>query len=423
MANKANPVTACVGGDLGRAGDGISGIGGRTDPAYATREGTAYALTSGGVLKTGWLDAYARVPREAFLSDTIWPFDSATGTTVHVSRAENPDVWRGYASADVPIVTQWDDGQHAGRDPGHMPTSSASMPSVVFRMLDALTVDDYCRVLEIGTGTGWNAALLAHKVGEGNVVSVEVDEEVALRARRALDHFFGAPVEVVHGDGRAGAPAHGPFDRVIATCGVRGIPYPWVTQTRPGGLIVVPWGMGFTHADGLLRLRVEADGESASGRFIGPVEFMKLRAHRAAPIDHDAYAPQLPDVSPSLDSCEAARALAHTDRFGALLFALGLHVRDCTYVAASKQQGTQPHWFYSRTDQSWACVLTTDDEETSRIWQHGPRRLWDDIRAAHDWWVSRGRPGWERFGLTVSGAGEERVWLDEVGNVVGPGIG
>lgn len=202
--------------------------------AYATREDVAHALTTGGVLKTGWLDAYARVPRQAFLPDTIWPYDMVAGRAVHVSRTEDAQAWRGYADADVPVVTQWDDGEHAGREPGRVPTSSASMPSVVFRMLDALTVDDYCRVLEIGTGTGWNAALLAHKVGEGNVVSVEVDEAVANRARDALAHFFGAPVEVIHGDGRAGAPGRGVFDRVIATCGVREIPYAWVEQTRPG---------------------------------------------------------------------------------------------------------------------------------------------------------------------------------------------
>ncbi|MGC5410584.1 methyltransferase domain-containing protein, partial [Streptomyces sp. DT225] len=89
------------------------------------------------------------------------------------------------------------------------------------------TVYDYCIVLEIGTGTGRNAAMLAHKVGEKKVVRVEVDEAVANRARDALAHFFGAPVDVIHGDGRAGAPGRGVFDRVIATCGVREIPYAW----------------------------------------------------------------------------------------------------------------------------------------------------------------------------------------------------
>ncbi|MEV5602954.1 methyltransferase domain-containing protein [Streptomyces sp. NPDC052299] len=390
----------------------------QTVSAYATREEVAYALTTGGVLKTGWLDAYARVPRQAFLPDTIWPYDMASGRTVHVSRTEDAQAWRGYANADVPVVTQWDDGAHAGREPGRLSTSSASMPSVVFRMLDALTVDDYCRVLEIGTGTGWNAALLAHKVGEDNVVSVEVDEAVANRARDALAHFFGAPVEVIHGDGRAGAPGRGVFDRVIGTCGVRAIPYAWVEQTRPGGVIVAPWGTDFTNADAVLRLTVDAAGKSASGRFLGPVEFMKLRAHRTAPIDHEAYAPG-PLPAPETTTSDAARALSAADRFSPLTFALGLRVPACTYMAAEKVRGTQPLWLYSRNDRSWACALVEDGRPAARVWQRGRRRLWDEVEAAYAWWVERGRPGWERFGVTVRGVGEgERVWLDEVGEWV-----
>ncbi|PZT71945.1 MULTISPECIES: methyltransferase domain-containing protein [unclassified Streptomyces] len=388
--------------------------GGWTVREYPTREEVGYALTTGGVLKAAWLDAYARVPREAFLPDTIWPFDMAAGKAIHVSRSEDAEAWRGYAHADVPIVTQWDDGHHAGREPGNVSTSSASMPSVVFRMLDALRVDDYCRVLEIGTGTGWNAALLAHKVGEENVVTVEVDEGVASRARDALAHYFGMPVDVLHGDGRAGAPGRGVFDRVVATCGVRSIPYAWITQTRPGGVIVAPWGTAFTNADALVRLRVGPEGESASGRFLGPVEFMKLRAHRTAPLDHEAYAHQLPAVPHALVSADAVRALADADRFDALPFALGLRVPHCSYVAAPARGDTRPHWLYSRRDRSWACALLTDGEDAARVWQHGGRHLWDEARAAFEWWVAQGRPGWERFGLTVNGEGE-RVWLDEEG--------
>ncbi|MCG7524527.1 methyltransferase domain-containing protein [Streptomyces sp. OfavH-34-F] len=400
-------------GTAARLDDG-GGVSGRTVRAYATREEVGYALTMSGVLKTAWFDAYARVPREAFLPDTIWPLDTAAGEAVRVSRSEDAEAWRGCAHADAPIVTQWDDGQHEGPGPGNVPTSSASMPSTVFRMLDALRVDDYCRVLEIGTGTGWNAALLAHKVGEENVVTVEVDEAVAVRARDTLAHYFGVPVDVVHGDGRAGAPGRGVFDRVLATCGVRSVPYAWITQTRPGGLVVAPWGTAFTSADALVRLRVGPEGESASGRFLGPVECTKLRAHRTAPIDHDVYAHQLTDVQPSLADAEPVRALARSDRFDALPFALGLRVPHCTYVAAPERGGSRPHWLYSRKDRSWACALLTEGEDTVRVWQHGRRRLWDEARSGFAWWVERGRPEWERFGLTVNEAGE-RVWLDEEG--------
>lgn len=383
--------------------------------AYPTRTEVGYALLNGGALSPHWLDAYVHVPREAFLPDEIWPFDMETGRPVHVSRTADPDAWRGYAAADVPIVTQWDDGTHEGPEPGHMATSSASMPSVVFRMLNDLTLDRENRVLEIGTGTGWNAALLAHVVGEENVITVEVDESVATQAQQALSRFFGDHLEVIHGDGFAGVLDHGSFDRVIATCGVREIPLTWVRQCRPGGIIVAPWGTDFTNADATVRLQTDSQGESASGEFVGPVEFMKLRAHRADPINHETYAPR-PNSTPAMESGEAPAEIAASGRFGPLPFALGVRVPDCTFIAAEKQNGVQPLWFYSRSDHSWACVMVQDCKD-ARVWQDGTRRLWSEVRAAYDWWVGQGRPEWPRFGLTVSGAGQH-VWLDDPANPV-----
>ncbi|MBV7669234.1 methyltransferase domain-containing protein [Streptomyces halstedii] len=235
------------------------------EKACPTRKEVGFALVSAGVLTSEWLNAYALVPRRAFLPDDIWPFDMKTGQVVHVSRADDERRWQEYADADLPVVTQWDDGEHEGRRPGRLPTSSASMPSLVFQMLDLLTVDEGSKVLEIGTGTGWNAALLAHRAGEENVVSVEVDRSVADQAKRALDRF-GALVEVVHGDGSRGAPDRAPYDRTLATCGVREIPFDWVAQTRPLGVIVAPWGTCFTHDDALVRLQVQPN---AQGRHLG----------------------------------------------------------------------------------------------------------------------------------------------------------
>ncbi|MGF1340613.1 methyltransferase domain-containing protein [Streptomyces flavovirens] len=381
------------------------------EEAYPTRRQVGFALVSAGVLTSEWLNAYALVPRRAFLPDVIWPYDMESGQAVHVSRTDDAGRWQRYADADVPIVTQWDDGGHEGPLPGRLPTSSASMPSVVFRMLDVLTVDEDSRVLEIGTGTGWNAALLAHRTGDGHVVSVEVDAAVADRAREAL-HRFGALVEVVHGDGLCGAPDHAPFDRVVATCGVREVPFDWVAQTRPLGVIVAPWGTGFTQDDALVRLQVHASGEFAQGRFVGPVAFMKARAHRTAPVDHEAYAPHtgFPAVE---ESGEVAAEIAAGGRFGPLVFALGLRVPDCAFSPAQERDGARPLWFYSRDDRSWACVFLREGRP-AQVWQHGPRRLWDEVRAAHAWWCAQGRPEWDRFGLTVGAAGEY-AWLDDPG--------
>lgn len=222
-------------------------------------------LTSGGVLSPDWAPSFAAVPRAAFLPDLMWPFDMVTGGSVPVSRSEDPERWFQYADADVPIVTRWDDGGHSGTEPGLVSTSSASMPSVVFSMLKDLDVQPGNRVLEIGTGTGWNAALLAHRLGAMNVVTVEVDESVTAAAKAALEQF-GLRLRVVCGDGFKGFPDAAPYDRIIATCGLRSIPYAWVEQSRPGGAIVAPWGTHYSNGDAIARLVVANDGGARRGR-------------------------------------------------------------------------------------------------------------------------------------------------------------
>ncbi|TJZ42752.1 protein-L-isoaspartate(D-aspartate) O-methyltransferase [Streptomyces piniterrae] len=367
------------------------------------------ALLSAGVLTPDWAPTYEAVPRSAFLPDLIWPFDMAAGRSRAVSKTDDPAGWQGYADADVPIVTQWDDGRHSGTEPGEVSTSSASMPSVVFSMLRDLDVRPGARAMEIGTGTGWNAALLAHRLGAGNVVTVEVDGAVAASARAALERF-GLPVRVVHGDGFLGCPQGAPYDRIMATCGVREVPFAWVRQGRPGGVIVAPWGTHYSNGDAVARLVVARDGESASGGFTGPVEFMKLRAQRRPPVVHSDY------VTGSVaDGAETSTGITEAEfvgeKFSPVRFALGLRVRDCWHVVAEKRDGARPVWFYGLADRSWACVMFRDGD-TARVWQSGPRRLWDEAESAYRWWEARDRPGFARFGLTVDKHGQ-RAWLDD----------
>ncbi|CAM5547415.1 MULTISPECIES: methyltransferase domain-containing protein [Streptomyces] len=371
------------------------------------------ALVTGGVLSADWAGAFADVPRAAFLPELMWPWDMAAGRSVPVSRTGDPERWRAYADSDCPVVTQWDDGQHTGAEPGAVPTSSASMPSVVFRMLRDLDVRAGDRVLEIGTATGWNAALLDHRAGagDGRVITMEVDEGVAERARASLEGF-GSSARVVRGDGFEGWPEGAPYDRIIGTCGLRRFPWAWVEQCRPGGIIVAPWGTYFGNGDAVARLVVAADGRSASGRFTDPVEFMKLRGQRLPGVVHGEY------VRGSVaEGWESSTGITEAEflgeGFAPQRFVVGLRVRDCLQVGAEKRDGARPVWFYGLRDRSWACVLFRDGAD-ARVWQYGPRRLWDEVEAAYRWWVARDRPGHERFGLTVTAEGE-RVWLDGAG--------
>ncbi|MER0241959.1 methyltransferase domain-containing protein [Streptomyces sp. HSW2009] len=374
----------------------------------------AGTLLEAGVLTADWAEAFAAVPRAAFLPELVWVHDMATGRSTPVDRREDPAAWQRAADANVPIVTQWDDGQHAGPEPGNTPSSSASMPSVVAGMLRDLDVRDGMRVLEVGTGTGWNAGLLAQRLGGGSgVVSVEIDAAVADRARDAL-RCAGLAPEVICGDGAAGWPPAAPYDRLIATAGVRVVPPAWRQQVRPGGVVLAPWGTHFSDQDALVRLTVAADG-TASGPFLRMVEFMKLRDQR---LDWNRFRDHVPRFPGAAEVTATHLTPADLgDRYDAVRFAIGLRVPACAHVVNRVDAATTRAWFFDLNGPSWAAVTFRGTEAgaeppAATVHQSGPRRLWDEVEAAHAWWAGEGGPGIDRFGLTVTPAGQ-RAWLDD----------
>ncbi|MFJ9862373.1 methyltransferase, FxLD system [Streptomyces albogriseolus] len=121
-----------------------------------------------------------------------------------------------------------------------LPLSCASVPSVVAMMLEQLNARTADDVLEIGAGTGYNAALLAELVDHGSVTTVDIDPDVALHARTRLNANGYEHVTVIERDGLLGAPENAPYDRIIATVGVWDIPATWWDQLNDGGRLVLP---------------------------------------------------------------------------------------------------------------------------------------------------------------------------------------
>ncbi|MFG2527997.1 methyltransferase domain-containing protein [Streptomyces sp. NPDC048516] len=368
----------------------------------------ARSLLETGALAPDWAETFSAVPRALFLPDLVWAHDMATGRSVPVSRSGDPAAWELTAYANVPLVTQWDDGQHTGSEPGTVPTSSASMPSVVAAMLRELDVSEGMRVLEVGTGTGWNAGLLAHRLGSGNVVSVEIDEAVVDQAREALLRV-GLHPETVHGDGGDGWTDGAPYDRMIVTAGVRAVPPRWLEQSRSGGVILAPWGTHYSDQDALVRLTVREDG-SASGPFLRMIEFMKLRDQR---LDWNQFREHVPDFPGDADVSRTTVALPDLgDRYEPARFVMGLCVPGCAHVVNKSDSGTAKAWFFDLTSRSWAATVFRKGEAEATVYQSGPRRLWDEVEVAHRWWVGQGEPSHTRFGLTVTAEGQ-RAWLDD----------
>jgi protein-L-isoaspartate(D-aspartate) O-methyltransferase len=381
-------------------------------------EGLASALVEKGALKTDWLPAYKAVPRHLFVPDVIWPGRSGMNRQDdRLIRTDDPEAWWSAVYRDAPITTQFDDGAFTGPGKGKIPSSSNSMPTMVFSMLDELNIQEGHRVLEIGTGTGWNAALLSHRVGSENVVTVEVDGASARDARKRLNDAGFDPVSII-GDGAEGYADGAPYDRVIATASIGHVPRKWITQTKSGGIIVAPWGPTYG-GEAIVRLVVSGDG-TASGWFVGSSAFMRLRAQRVQRTHVREY---LGGAKWPADGTRSMTTLAPED-VGAwhVMFAIGVQVSEAFPWMESYDDGSYTLWLRDTAVTSWATADYEKGRDEFEVYQSGPRRLWNEVETAYRWWEKNGRPGFERFGLTVT-ADSETVWLDEPGNPVPPILG
>ncbi|AUS79283.1 methyltransferase domain-containing protein [Actinoalloteichus sp. AHMU CJ021] len=347
------------------------------------------------------------VPRERFIPAVVWVEDPTSDGFTSVTREDDETRWRALVEQDEPVVTQVDDGQTRPGEVGLQPSSSCSQPSLVAAMLDHLDVREGHRVLEIGTGTGWNAALLSERVGKGgHVVSVEVDPVLADTARRALTRAGHRPV-VATADGTEGYPPGAPYDRVICTASVRRIPRSWIDQTRPGGVIVSPWGTDYGD-DALTRLEVHEDG-SAAGRLGVSLAFMRVRHQRRVyldPTDDEAR-----EADRSVTTL-GGRELFEVTAFPRAALTIGLRVPSCYLTVEDLDDDHRMIEFHDAGSRSWARVAMVRGADAFEVRQRGPRRLWDEVDAAYSWWLDAGKPTSDRYGLTVQQDGTHDVWLD-----------
>ena len=196
------------------------------------------------------------------------------------------------ALRDVPrhLFIPWRNPEDAYRrtegaiaDPDTTPEtcSTVSQPIAVAMMLEAFDIKPGMRVLEIGAGSGYNAALLAHLAGEhGYVVTVDVEDFLVAKARKQLAATGFGRVEVVCGDGALGYPPGAPYDRIVATVGLPDIPSAWPEQLVPGGKIVVPLHLGVeTHQCVLVSL--EPKGNVLKGVGLGSLDMVLFRSEVA----------------------------------------------------------------------------------------------------------------------------------------------
>jgi protein-L-isoaspartate(D-aspartate) O-methyltransferase len=239
------------------------------DLAAHLRQQLVETLLQAGALKTPAVaQAFLRIPREAFVP-CFYEQETAGPTTAWKLVCADDIRREDYLAAvyrNQSLVTKLDEGRR--------PVSSSSQPAVMARMLEVLDVQPGQRVLEIGTGSGYNAALLATLTGEASrVVTVERDAELAATAGEALERVLGPGVTVIVGDGVTGWPRGASYDRIIATASAPTLPMAWVEQLHPNGKLVMD--LQGTLASGFLV--VEKSATEVSGHFLPePLHFMPL---------------------------------------------------------------------------------------------------------------------------------------------------
>lgn len=320
--------------------------------------------------------AFAKVPRELFWAGPD-PYDPSSGGLLK--------------SADNVVI------------------STASMPFAMAQIMLAAELRDGMRVMELGAGSGYMAAILAERLGQGNVVTIEADAEMVGMAAKNLAAAGFGDVEVVTGDGLDGLPGR-QFDAILASFSVTGIPPAWLQQC-PGGRIVAPWATRWTShntdpkvsAAAVLNVR---DG-AASGRFYPNLRFMQAHAQRF-------------DRIPALTNPGSSRySIGPRLRPGAVIgkfhpaaaFYLGLVLSGVGY---RMDDGV----ITVCDDTSWARAVGDEAMMRTEVLQAGPRDLWTELQTAYTGWCAMRHPSIDRFGVSVDTAGRHRYWLDDPSQLV-----
>lgn len=361
-------------------------------------------VASGDLRSIAWRRAFEQVPRHRFVPSYFERSDDGSWQIVDGGRTAHRDHWLDAVYDDEVLVTQVRPTAGSG-----LPTSSSSMPSIMAWMLEALDVHDGARVLEVGTGTGYNAALLSHRLGEANVTTIDLDPELVALARQRLAEVGYRPVVVV-GDGADGYPTAAPYDRIVGTAAVDRIPPAWIEQLAPGGKVMVDVRGSIT---GGLVLATRVDDDLIEGRFLDySAAFMPLRSRLDNPHrDGEHLDGTVRLLNPHRTQTAIDPALVSEDHN--FRFLLQLHLAG-SFIGSFLPDPDDNHLFARGPDGSWVEEGTDATAGLYAVRQGGPRRIWDAVEAAYVVWERCGHPTIDRYGVTATADPDDQyIWLDK----------
>lgn len=271
------------------------------------------------------------------------------------------------------------------------PPSSTSQPALVAQMLELLELESGLRVLEIGAGTGYNAALMGEIVGEeGHVTTIDIQEDVVEQTRRLLEAAGYGRVEVLVKDGAFGHPEGAPYDRIVATVGCPDISWAWAEQLADGGFMLIPLQHGGEGFNPLVRIWKE--GGRLVGRFVGSSGFMSIQGElavkqRASFVKQEEIQTKEPAAEhPLFGSLKGFAGLKAKGRWDELLaFPL--------FVALADERAC----WWGLFDEEKGAILIKPEEEKITRW--GDESLYWDLKGLYEQWEELSRPGFSSWKL------------------------
>jgi protein-L-isoaspartate(D-aspartate) O-methyltransferase len=237
-------------------------------------------IARGALWSRPLIEAFRTTPRHLFL-DRIYDYQRARNQWRQLDVSAGPPGRDELALiySDRVLATRLSEEECKGSG---VPISSSSQPSLMAQMLEDLQPAPGLRVLEVGSGTGFNAALLARVVS--SVVSVEIDRRVLREAEEHVRRLDDRKVEFHHRDGRDGYPPRAPYDRIMVTAATADLEPAWLEQTADEGMVLAPLALAPGLAYVVCGRVVEREFR---GRLTRPAYFMPLRGADARPAARD----------------------------------------------------------------------------------------------------------------------------------------
>ncbi|HEY1349959.1 MAG TPA: methyltransferase domain-containing protein [Ktedonobacteraceae bacterium] len=335
-------------------------------------------------------EAFLTVPRHVFLT----PRED-------VEREQ----WLNEVYQDTAVVTKLDGGG--------MPLSSSSQPSVMAWMLEALEILPEMRVLEIGTGTGYNAALLACLTGDPTrVTTIEIDPELTTQARLRIEKLIGPGMITVTGDGKRGMPEYGPYDRIIATASAFPVPPAWIAQLAPHGRLVLD--LRGKMGGGLMVLEKQRE-TNATGRFLAmkeTISFMGLRATAKEETQAKRFAlPSLHEqhlYEPETVEHTCASHFSSYEQFRGEDDSFNLWVQ-CLFPSLSIKWKRQEKRAFARLVEGESQTTLTIEQRGNQmgVAVKGTCPLWTAIVQAYQAWLGLEKPGYTDLTLVITSESQE----------------